>query len=383
MSEKRYCILRLEKKKNLLALGRAYNHNYRTTESAAPHAKKELHHLNEELITDDFGVPDHNFTEIFRQRIAQSEYYKTHNVRKNAIPAIEIILSFSKEQRDRIDIEKWKAENVKWLQDHYGKENVISVMVHDDEKDLADINGTGLHLHAIILPFDERGCLNAWEMIGGPRGLSKLQSEYALAMSPFGLIRGDMDKNDRHITPAQYHKRIEEQLSKEMEHIPAPMDDESAIEYARRLEEPHWEIARDHTVDLLEYEKELLRMDQAAKKKKQAENREREKNNLDDRIKLISESKEDHKREKDFKELRELLGWGDDTPTRQQMHEAKKKLRLANNLTEAFQNYSDHDFALRVNDDLEKIMQENNHRKKALLDKTKTDMEPSVESRKK
>ncbi len=353
-----YCIMRIEKIKNLVALGRAYNHNYRTTKSAAPNALEELQDRNQELIKDDFGVKDRNFVNIYHSKVRDSEYYKYHKVRKNAVPAIEVLLSYSKDQEGRFDIEDWKSENVKWLQDTFGEQNVISAMFHDDEKDLNDPNGTGRHIHAIVLPLDERGCLNARDIVGGRTELRRYQTEYANCMAKFGLIRGEMEKKDRHLSPAIYHKRVNEEVAKEMEYIPAPEEKETASEYVKRLELPIWQIARDHIDTVLDFEREQYR-------KKQEEEIKKKKKSLDDTLKEIENDKKERKQSKDFDELRALLGWGADTPSRAQMHEAKKKLRIANNIVEAIATYPDREYAHKVNEEMAVILKHNKDRKKA------------------
>ncbi len=357
MSDNSYSILRIEKKKNTRALGWAYAHNYRTNEFAAPHADKEQSYKNQELIRDDFGVADRNFVKIYKKKVKASPYYKKHPVRKNAVPAIEVLLGFSKEKRDGIDLDKWKAENVSWLQETFGKENVISAVFHDDEKDENDPNGTGCHIHAVIIPMDERGCLNASEMIGNKAKLHSFQTDYAKRMELFGLVRGDLKSTDRHVSPKEFHNKVDDELGRINSMLPVPEKNESAIDYRKRIQEPLWEVARDKTEMILEYErKELLRKEKERKAKLDKK--------LDDQLKEIQDAKAARKMEKDEKELREMLGLGDGVPTKEQMHEAKKKIRIANNLAEAFQIYPDHEFAVKVNEDMATIMKHHNKVKK-------------------
>lgn len=358
MAENRYCILRIEKIKNLVALGRAYNHNYRTTKSAAPHSIEELRGRNQELVSDSFGTKDRNFVNIYRSKVRDSEYYQSHKVRKNAVPAIEILLTYSKEQEGRFDIEEWKKDNVEWLQETFGKQNVISAMFHDDERDMADANGTGRHIHAIVLPFDERGCLNASMVVGGKRELASYQIAYAERMAKFGLERGELNKSNRHMSPADYHKRVDRQLERDKQYIPVPEEKEAAVDYVKRLEQPLWQIARDHTDVVLDFERENF-------KRKQEEDIKKRKKSLDDKLKEIENDKRERKQNRDFEELRALLGWGDGTPSRAQMHEAKKRLRIANNMAEAFQTYPDHEYAKTINEGMAVILKHNKDRKKA------------------
>ncbi len=355
--ENNYCILRIEKKKSTRALGAAYRHNYRTCVSAAPYAYESERYKNEELISDDFGVPDRNFVEIFKNKIKNSPYYKNHAVRKNAVPGIEVLLSFSKEQREKIDLERWKEENVKWLQERFGKENVISAMYHDDERDQDDINGTGCHIHAIVIPMDAKGCLNASEIIGNKYQLQSIQTEYSRRMAEFGLSRGEMRSTDRHVTPHEFHKMIDNELDRIHTALPAPKTNEKASEYLERAQQKFREIARNHVSDNFTVELEEQR-------RLTEERRKRKLKNLEEELEGIRVAKKDAKHDKDMKELRELLGFTEGIPSRDQMHEAKKKLRIANNLVEAIQNYPDQEFAAKVNEEMAMILKHHNRKRK-------------------
>lgn len=361
-----YCIIHVEKKKSVRALGFAYKHNYRTCETAAPNAYKELAYKNEELIKDDFGVQDRDFVKIYRNKIKKSPYYKEHTVRKNAVPAIEVLLSFSKDQRSNIDIDAWKKANVEWLQEKYGKDNVISAMYHDDEKDENDENGTGCHIHAIVIPMDDKGCLNASKMVGNKYQMSALQSEYANRMEVFGLTRGELGKKDRHLSPREFHERINVELNKINREIPLPAPEEKATDYLGRIQQGLWEIARDHAEESLLNEREK-------KRRKDEERKQKEYKSLEDELDGIRSAKQAARHEKDLREIRELLGFTSGSPSREQIHEAKKKLRIANNVVEAFQTYPDHEFAVRVNNEMALILQHNNRMKKQ---KKKDEMVP-------
>ena len=357
-----YAIIRIEKKKNLGALAKAYAHNYRTAEWAAPRSIGEYKNRNQELIETDFGVRDRNFVEIYRKKIAESEYYKHHNVRKNAVPAIEILMSYSKEMDNEIDIERWKEKNVKWLKKTYGEDNVISCMLHDDESYDSDLNGTGKHLHAIVIPFDKKGALNASEVVGGRTQLSVLLSDYAKEMGEFGLVRGDFDSGDKHLKPSEFHKMVDSDMERTKKMIPEPQKEESAQAYAERIEESLWMIVRDHREQLLEAERRTRRYkDQLSGMKK--------KQSLDDELRDIQANKNARRKEKSFDEIRDLLGWGDKEPTKEEIHDAKKRLRYANNVVAALQTYPDRERALQLNNDIAEILRYYNHSQKEKAEK--------------
>lgn len=50
----------------------------------------------------------------------------------------------SKDIPKDFDFEQWKKENVEWLQSYFGKDNVVSAVLHMDE--------TTPHIHAVVIP---------------------------------------------------------------------------------------------------------------------------------------------------------------------------------------------------------------------------------------
>ncbi len=101
------------------------------------------------------------------------------------------------------EIEQFALDNYKALAKRIGEKNIISFIVHCDEK--------GCHLHATITPILEDGRLSAKDMFGGgsidaARGKMKEWHDwYAAVNAKWGLERGD----DIHETGAR-HKSLEE-----------------------------------------------------------------------------------------------------------------------------------------------------------------------------
>lgn len=114
--------------------------------------------------------------------------------RKDAVEAVELVLSASPEFFDAINtdrakladdltLKKWANASHNFLKSEFGS-NLIDVVLHMDE--------SSPHIHAIVIPLTKDGRLNA----NGPGGImSKLemrarQTRYAEAMAQFGLCRG-------------------------------------------------------------------------------------------------------------------------------------------------------------------------------------------------
>jgi hypothetical protein len=141
----------------------------------APHPNRE--YLNHEK---------RNYGELAEQRISQ---VVTRKVRADQVKAVEVVMTGSPEGFKRaadgraVDYSKskWAQDNLHFLQNKYGKENVVSFTLHQDEKTP--------HVHAVIVPITPDGRLAAKELFT-PQTLRELQTEYAQAMQPHGFERG-------------------------------------------------------------------------------------------------------------------------------------------------------------------------------------------------
>lgn len=101
-------------------------------------------HLNRELVRFPKGVS--NRTEAIQHRIDTAGLRR--KVGKNQTKAIRIILSGTHEQMMKIandgKLDSWIDANLKWLKETFGEENLVSCVLHMDEKTP--------HLHATIVP---------------------------------------------------------------------------------------------------------------------------------------------------------------------------------------------------------------------------------------
>ena len=117
-------------------------------------------------------------------------------------------------QSGRLD--KWTSANLKWLRDTFGEDNVVSCVLHMDEKTP--------HLHATVVPIvtGERkrksregekkyrtqtgSRLSADDVMGRAR-LSTYQNTYAEAMREFGLQRGVVGSTAKHQSNGEYYRQ--------------------------------------------------------------------------------------------------------------------------------------------------------------------------------
>ena len=208
------CILGIKKLQTPQKLEKAFMHNYRKVE--VPNADPEKKHLNEELVA-----------------LAAKSYYAAYldiikgferQPRKDAVKAIDILLTYGKGEV-AFDDDAWKRENIRWLWDTFGVENVISAVLHKDE--------TTPHIHAIVVPVVS-GRLNASHFLGGQKAMSDLQTSYASYMAQFGLERGLRNSRARHVDIKRYYAALNAELSKV---LPYPEIGESAAAYRNRANE--------------------------------------------------------------------------------------------------------------------------------------------------
>ncbi len=103
-----------------------------------------LTYLNEELVEFPKGVT--NCTEAIQHRLDNAGLER--KIGKNQVRALRVMLSGSPEDMKRIrqagQLDAWAKDSCGWLQKTFGKENVVSAVLHLDEKTP--------HIHATVVP---------------------------------------------------------------------------------------------------------------------------------------------------------------------------------------------------------------------------------------
>lgn len=101
-------------------------------------------HLNKELINFPEGVNDR--TEAIQHRLKNAGLER--QIGKNQVQVIRFMLSGSPEDMERIQkegkLDEWCRDNIEWLKNTYGVENVVAATLHMDE--------TTPHIHASVVP---------------------------------------------------------------------------------------------------------------------------------------------------------------------------------------------------------------------------------------
>lgn len=213
-----FAVLHIQKPKGNDA--RTTAHIERTVQPA--NADLDRKHLNEEFIKFPEGVESR--TQAIQHRIENAGI--TRKIKENQIRALQIMLSGTPEDMQRIQnlgkLDEWCKGNIEWLQDTFGKDNVVSAVLHMDEKTP--------HIHATVVPIvqGERRKAKAEEDNGKKKyrkkpkdsvrlcaddimtrdNLKLYQDTYAEKMAKYGLERGIKGSDARHISTPQYYREL-------------------------------------------------------------------------------------------------------------------------------------------------------------------------------
>ncbi|MFK2344909.1 MobV family relaxase [Bacteroides fragilis] len=223
------CSLHLEKAKGTDS--RMSAHIERTVHPK--NADRTRTHLNRELVQFPEGV--RNRTQAIAQRIETAGIRR--KVSANQVKAIRILLTGSNKDMKQMEaegrIEDWCNDSLKWIRETYGEQNLVSAVLHMDEKTP--------HIHATVIPIvtGERRKAGQEEQNGKKKyrkknpqdvrlcaddvmarhRLKHYQDTYAQAMNKYGLQRGVDGSLAKHISTMQYYKQLVEQQDSLQENI--------------------------------------------------------------------------------------------------------------------------------------------------------------------
>ena len=181
-------------------IGASEQHTKR--ERDTPNANPEITNIRFIGQPDSSNLP--NLETIVRDRIGDQ------TIRKNGVLCVEMLLTASPEYFRPNDPSKagyYKPERLadfqqavhSWLDNEYG-DRIVRAELHLDE--------STPHIHAYLVPLDERGKLNCRGIFGGRQKLSQFQDSYANALSPLGLERGIKGSRAKHTTVKQYYAAV-------------------------------------------------------------------------------------------------------------------------------------------------------------------------------
>ena len=228
-----YAVLHLDKAPGNEAAMTAHIARTKIPTNASP----ERTCLNEELVEFPEEVADR--TEAINYRLEHAGL--TRKIGTNQVRVIRVMLTGSHDAMKRIEEEgrlpEWCADNLAWLRETFGAENVVSAVVHRDE--------STPHIHAAVVPIvtgERRKARTAASETPGKRHyrtksaarprlcaddvmsrvrLKQYQDSYAAAMSKYGLERGIDGSEARHVTTQEFYRQAIAQQQDLQENIDA------------------------------------------------------------------------------------------------------------------------------------------------------------------
>jgi len=176
------------------SVAKSMKHCYREqdTPNADPERTPENEHSKASKSTEAMGN--------LRERLPEKR-------RKDAVVCVEYMMTTSPEWAQKATPEEQKTffdRSVEWLEEKYGKDNVIATTIHNDE--------TTPHITAYCVPITKDGRLSAKEMIGDKQKMSSDQTKFAEKVKDLGLKRGIEGSKAKHQTIQKYYTNLNKSM---------------------------------------------------------------------------------------------------------------------------------------------------------------------------
>ena len=166
-----YAIMRIEKRK-LPSVGRINKHHERQKEEykSNPDIDRERTGMNYHIIQ-----PPGPYRDAVLARIEQAGARR----RKDSVVLQDCFVGGTPDwlkAKSREEQREYFSHAYQFFEDNFGKENIISAVVHMDE--------TTPHMHLCFVPITKAGKLSAKTMLGNQKSLSEWQTAYHAHMLP-------------------------------------------------------------------------------------------------------------------------------------------------------------------------------------------------------
>lgn len=252
-------------------------HIERTIDPA--NADKERTHLNRKLIEFPEGVE--NRTQAIQHRLDTAGL--TRKIGTNQVRALRVMLSGTPEDMQRIEVagklDQWCEDNLDWLRKTYGTDNVVSAVLHMDEKTP--------HIHATVVPIvtgERRKAKEKKKREDKPEqdtpgkkkyrkknptvvrlcaddvmtreNLKLFQDTYAEAMAKYGLKRGIDGSEAKHTTNQEYYRELFVQKDELQEYVEILQEQKTEINEKIRDLYDRKDEARERYLNMDEYNKQ-------------------------------------------------------------------------------------------------------------------------------
>lgn len=192
-------------------------------------------HLNYDLVNDN----KQNFNNLIEEKIEQN-YTSKRKIRTDAVKHIDGLITSDNEffnNQTPEDTKHFFEQAKQFLEQEYGKDNLLYATVHMDEKTP--------HMHYGVVPITDDGRLSAKEVVGNKKALTEFQDRFNeyVKQRGYDLERGQSRQvtNAKHEQMSQYkqkteyHKQEYERESQKTDHI-KQKNDKLMQEYQKSLE---------------------------------------------------------------------------------------------------------------------------------------------------
>ncbi|BAY93656.1 MULTISPECIES: MobV family relaxase [unclassified Tolypothrix] len=221
-----FAVCRIQKIKSWGLLAGKEAHTSRTRDT--PNANPQV--TNVRLI----GSPDDaNLATLVKNKIGSQK------IRSNAVLAVEMLLSSSAEYfrphapnkagvYDKRCLDNFVQATIHWLSCFWG-DRIIRAELHLDE--------ITPHIHAYLVPLDERGKLNCRALFGTRDKLYSLQDSFAEAVAHLGISRGIKGSTATYTKIKKYYAAVnQDSLFLDWERcLPQPQAEETSESYRQRV----------------------------------------------------------------------------------------------------------------------------------------------------
>lgn len=245
MEQTYYAVLDIHKYHSPSSLAAQEKHNNR--EYKMNHVDESLSCFNREIVSTGGLSYTERWTEL--KVAAEGKFGQKIKKKSNSVIAYDIVTAMTPgaEKALNININDWCEENKKFMEDAFGKDNIIVMKLHMDENDNIEGKGPrGTHIHTLIIPIDDRGHLCARSFTGSRTMMKNLHTKYHEYMKGFGLSRGEPNSKLKHTNRKRWYSDVDKICNLQ---APRIMDGETMEAYLARLDKEwqdmHLKIANE------------------------------------------------------------------------------------------------------------------------------------------
>ena len=242
-----YAILRFAKRKGGAAKAIAA-HNERTKEAYASNPDIDIERTKQNF---HLIAPRWSYGQEIRHRIRTAGC----RVRKDSVKFVDTLVTVSPEfaQTHEAEMSEYFTRAFDFLKERVGEENIISAVVHMEEKTP--------HLHLCFVPLTKDKRLSAKEILGNKKTMIQWQDDFYACMSERWpeLERGTpaVETKRRHLTP-QWYKKVTEMDAK-LEKLETALNGINVLNAGKKREEAI-ETFRQFLPEVESFQAEIQRM---------------------------------------------------------------------------------------------------------------------------